>query len=615
MEKQYFKKFRRMLKYYRKGFRYYFKFAKRHFLVEMSSLTFRTIRPYISLWFSALLLDELLGQRRPEHLVFNAAVIVISNCILTIAQNYMDTRWDAEQYFSRLEELSLAFKKLCGMDYAEVEKPNLQDLYVEVRQNSDRGYNLIGMQWHLACLWQFMLNLSIACWVLSGFVRDSGFPLPYWIAIIAVCIICTLLSAGGSARVEKLWQAYSKKTVPFNRIKNALEDYAVNYQSAHQSSGKNMRIYRSEELLLGNISRWNERLEEEDKNIRLRILGSRIPFQFLSESFSFAVIQIVIALAALAGRISIGSIVKYVACVSSVSEGIRDISYVIISMLANTDYLEAYFRLMEWPNAMHQGTLPVEKRHDNDYVITFDHVSFRYPGTDRDVLKDICLSFRAGEKMAIVGMNGSGKTTFIKLLCRLYDPTEGVILLNGIDIRKYNYEEYLTLFSVVFQDFQILSFSLGENVAADDIMDRERAESALRKAGLEEFLEKLPKGLDTPLYNDFEKEGIQISGGEGQKIALARSIYKKAPFVLLDEPTAALDPVAEFEIYSRFQEIAGDRTTVYISHRLSSCRFCQDIAVFHEGRLVQRGSHDELSAQKDGKYYELWNAQAQYYNF
>lgn len=262
---------------------------------------------------------------------------------------------------------------------------------------------------------------------------------------------------------------------------------------------------------------------------------------------------------------------------------------------------------------MYRGKLPVEKRLDNQYEIEFRNVSFRYPGTETYALKNLSLKLHIGERMAIVGMNGSGKTTMIKLLCRLYDPQEGEILLNGVDIRKFRQEEYIRLFSVVFQDFKLLSMPLGENVAASLDVDEKLAEQVLRKAGLSERLAKLPEGLETWLYQDIADDGVEISGGEAQKIAIARALYKDAPFVLLDEPTASLDPLSEYEIYSGFDAMVGDKTAIYISHRLSSCRFCDDIAVFHEGRLVQRGTHEELLKDEQGKYYELWNAQAQYY--
>jgi ATP-binding cassette subfamily B protein len=203
----------------------------------------------------------------------------------------------------------------------------------------------------------------------------------------------------------------------------------------------------------------------------------------------------------------------------------------------------------------------------------------------------------------------------IKLLCRLYDPTEGEIFLNGFDIKKYDYDEYMALFSVVFQDFQLLRYTLGQNVSTSINYDSKKVTELLEKSGFDSRLADMPKGLETYLDIDFAGTGtgVQLSGGEAQKVALARALYKEAPFIVLDEPTAALDPIAEFEIYSKFNEIVEDKTAIYISHRLSSCRFCDDIAVFHEGELIQRGSHDTLIDDENGKYYELWTAQAQYY--
>ncbi|HAZ37022.1 MAG TPA: ABC transporter ATP-binding protein, partial [Clostridiaceae bacterium] len=238
----------------------------------------------------------------------------------------------------------------------------------------------------------------------------------------------------------------------------------------------------------------------------------------------------------------------------------------------------------------------------------------KYPGTDIYALKNVSIKLKIGERLAIVGMNGSGKTTFIKLLCRLYDPNEGEILLNGINIKKYDYEEYTRLFSIVFQDFKLFSFSIGQNVAASVDYDENAVKDALEKVGLKERLDKMPEGIRTPLYKDFDENGVEISGGEAQKIALARSLYRDSPIIILDEPTAALDPISEFDIYSKFNEIVGTKTAFYISHRLSSCRFCDEIAVFNEGQIIQKGTHDELLKDENGKYYELWNAQAKYYN-
>ena len=263
------------------------------------------------------------------------------------------------------------------------------------------------------------------------------------------------------------------------------------------------------------------------------------------------------------------------------------------------------------PNEKYDGTLPIEKRLDNDYELEFKNVSFHYPNNDDLVLKNITAKIHVGRKMAIVGRNGSGKSTFIKLLCRLYDPTEGEILLNGIDIKKYDYDEYRRIFGVVFQDFQLFSFSVAQNVAAGNNYDREKVREALGQAGLRERVEGMENGIETVIYKQ-EDEGVEISGGEAQKIAIARALYKDAPVVILDEPTAALDPVSELEIYERFDGMVKEKTAIYISHRMSSCRFCENILVFEGGNIVQMGSHQDLAGQ-DGLYASLWRAQAQYY--
>ena len=228
-------------------------------------------------------------------------------------------------------------------------------------------------------------------------------------------------------------------------------------------------------------------------------------------------------------------------------------------------------------------------------------------------LDSITFDVPEGSICGFIGQNGAGKTTFVKLLCRLYDPTEGQILLNGKDIREYDYNEYLKVFSFVFQDFKLLAFPLGQNIAADTKVDIEKAEECIKKTTLSERFASLPNGFDTYLYKDVSEKGVQISGGEAQKIALARALYKDSPVIVLDEPTAALDPIAEEEIYSNFNSITEDKTAIYISHRLSSCRFCDEITVFDNGEIVQKGTHDSLVKDEDGKYAQLWNAQAKYY--
>ena len=243
---------------------------------------------------------------------------------------------------------------------------------------------------------------------------------------------------------------------------------------------------------------------------------------------------------------------------------------------------------------------------------TFLGVRYGRAYTESYALQNVNLKINNGEHLAVVGRNGSGKTTFIKLMCRLYDVTDGEILINGENIQAYTKESIINLYSVVFQDFKIFSVSLKDNVCASTALDTDRLYTCLENANIKERVERLPNKENTYLYKDLNKGGVEISGGEAQKLALARALYKDAPVVVLDEPTAALDPIAENEIYSRFNSFVQSKTAIYISHRLSSCVFCDTIAVFDHARLVESGTHTALLAA-DGQYAALWNAQAKYY--
>jgi len=323
-------------------------------------------------------------------------------------------------------------------------------------------------------------------------------------------------------------------------------------------------------------------------------------------AYTFVILKV------LANAISIGALTKYIGSISQLNSAISNFIRFNGEIRLQCDYLKYYNEFMEIKNERYTGTIPIEKRNDNIYEIEFHDVSFKYPGQDEKVLEHISCKLTLKNKMAVVGRNGAGKTTFIKLLCRLYNPTEGYITLNGIDIKKYNYLEYLSLFGVVFQDFKLFAFPLEQNVASSTKADVEKVWKCIELAGIKDRVEKMPEKLKTPLYK-YDEGGVEISGGEAQKIAIARALYKNAPFVILDEPTAALDPISEYEIYSKFNELVKDKTSIYISHRMSSCRFCDDIIVFDKGEIIQRGSHDELMQNENMLYANLWNAQAQYY--
>jgi len=375
--------------------------------------------------------------------------------------------------------------------------------------------------------------------------------------------------------------------------------------------GKDLRLFHAQKQMSEKFRMLYQELAQiHEKNIGYARIKEVITV--LLEQVFRLLVYLFVGLKAAFGAVGVGSILKYTGMVSQLGYGIHALFYGIQDIHQNGRYINDYYEYLDMENATAQGTLSVTQEIQENYELEFRNVTFTYPGNTVPSLTNVSCKLKKGEKTAVVGPNGSGKSTFIKLLCRLYDPQEGQILLNGVDIREYNYDEYLKLFSTVFQDFQLFAFLLGENVSADSIYIEEKAKNALEHAGFGERLKSLEQGLRTELFNFFSQEGVELSGGEKQKVAVARCLYKDAPYAILDEPTAALDPIAEAELYQQMNEFVEKKGAIYISHRLSSCHFCDRILVFQEGKLVQEGTHTQL-VQEKGLYERMWSAQAKYY--
>ncbi len=578
---------------------------------------FKAIAPFVNIYMSAKIVDELINFSYLNRLIVFVGITIGLNLIIYLASTGFEHILNLLIIIMVQNRDMVLNRKIIDMDYEHIENPEVHLLRTKIQeaQNQSGGgiYSLIKYFGVLIkCLVIVPISLVMIVDIFKVTSNESSIRFLNSNILNFIFIILLLIGTIYNMRLkensEKEYFNSLNKIVDYNRIANFYFEKIVDY-----NSGKDIRLYNQKNLFntaFGEVIGEVNKIADEISLNYMKYGGAN---GFIS-SLLTGLIYIFIGLKAVMGSITIGNVVKYT---GSINQFISSSSMLLVTIAAlkiNNQYIQLYLDFLNIEGEKYKGTLPVEKRNDDEYEIEFRNVSFKYPGTDNYVLKNISMKLNVGERLAIVGMNGSGKTTFIKLLCRLYDPDEGEILLNGINIKKYDYDEYLNLFSIVFQDFKLFSFSLGQNVAASVDYDEDKVKYILVKAGLGERLNNMPKGIQTSLYKDFDEEGVEISGGEAQKIALARALYRDAPIIILDEPTAALDPIAEFEIYSKFNEIVGTKTAFYISHRLSSCRFCDEIAVFHEGRIIQKGNHDELLEDRDGKYYELWHSQAQYYN-
>lgn len=572
-----------------------------------------SLQPFITIWFSARIVDELTNHCRKDYIASYVICVITINFICTVFQNVLLHICNEKESQMWIWFEKVFSDKQMSLDYDDLEDVSIQKQRQEVEENLFMfGNGLAQLVWGTSVMVKVFINIFVAL-LMSGtlFISKTGEKIvdhPIWIVAILGCItLCGFSNYKATRKENSLFIKWCDNSLWFNRTFMFFgHELYTNLERA-----KDVRIYRQDTLAIKKIEELEAWGTAEKKN--------SFHMAFFPSAAGFIVglgncaCYLFVAIKAFLGAYGVGSVVQYVSVLTRLGDGIRDLMFMVSDNELYCTHLKKMYDYLDIPNHMYQGSLTVEKREDNEYYIEFRNVSFKYPRTENYVLRNVNLKFKIGEKLAVVGMNGSGKTTFIKLLCRLYDPTEGEILLNNVDIRKYDYKEYMSIFSVVFQDFKLFSFGLGQNVAASFDYNEELAKKCLEKAGFYDRLQKMNKGLETSIYKGLDEEGVEISGGEAQKIALARALYKNAPFIILDEPTAALDPIAEYEVYSKFNEIVQYKTAIYISHRLSSCRFCDVIAVFDDGQIVQRGVHDKLLQDTHGKYYELWKAQAQYY--
>lgn len=567
--------------------------------------------PYLSLFFSARILNLLLAKSYRACL-YTVVVFLLTQYGLglfeKICRQYLDGQ--KELCLARTEQKITA--KALELEFEKFEKTETMDAIRRTNVSSmgsgNVGDQLIVIHTLITSLLSvlYALFFLLRLFLLSDSSRNNFFTSSF--SMLALLLLCGVQLAL-SSRINR---RSTQKKIELNQCNdhsNSVANYIVNVMLEER---------RADDIRIGHLDHF---LDVQFGKAMEHFLPMYLDFArfsaitdgknaLLSLLSNFAA-YLVIGARALYGVLPIGDVLLYA---GSVTRAMSDLQ-TFLATGSEFDYINSYLSTYEdfiaQPSMAYDGTLPIEKRDDGQYEFAFHDVSFSYPGTNIPVLEHVTLSFAVGEKTALVGRNGAGKTTLIKLLCRLYEPTSGYITLNGIDIRKYSYKEYTQAFSVVFQDFHLFSLPLDENIAAGTEIDEAALQSSLAKVGLTDHVQQLPQGVRTRLYNN-NGSGVDLSGGEAQRTAIARALYKDAPFVILDEPTAALDPIAEAEIYEQFSQMTAGKTAVYISHRMSSCKFCDRIIVLDHGRIAEDGTHDTLLANH-GIYANLYETQAQYY--
>lgn len=549
-----------------------------------------------------LIIDELvlaISGGGDELHIKNAVIfagVFIGIQLLTTVLNSAASQLESvySEWFSEYIDIQLADHTM-KMDFEHTENPEALDALQKAQE---------GMSWYsggivgvLGAVFSLINNAA----ALLGVSVIILFTCPLLLPVqIAALVVITIFNAKNNKIDRERFLELAKSNRVFGYVFYQLADFKL---------GKDIRLYDSARMM-GDKAKFfsDEQIGICRDTARKQRKNSWV--MDAANSLRDGISYFYIGFLAVTRVITVGD---FSMCVSAAGTLYWSL-YGVVSGVQNINqkcaYAHRYIEFMRFPAAMEKGEKSVKQA---EHTIEFRHVSFKYPRSEKLVLRDINLTIKSGEHLSIVGLNGAGKTTFIKLLCRLYDVTEGEILVDGVNIKEYSEEEYRRLFAVVFQDFSLFAFSLRENIAFGEQADDAELERVLKLAGLWEDAEKLPQGLDTMLYKSFDENGTDLSGGQRQKTAIARALYRNAPVVILDEPTAALDPVAEYEIYRQFNTLVGGKTAVYISHRLSSCKFCDRIVVFADDTIKENGTHDELVSQSGGIYAQMFAEQAKYY--
>lgn len=578
---------------------------KMYFVVRIIMLICQTVVPFFELILLPLIVEELVNDRDISKIVLYTALLAGGNALFGYISSCMNNQ--IQRYAERFavyyrEQASL---RVMDLDFQVTEDKKALD-QIELAKNGMDWYSG-GLDGIVGMLFAVIQNVITLLGVSTIVLMSAPWLL---LLIFGVLFVTGLLNNINNKVEQEEYRNLSK----VNRIFSYLGWQIVDFRY-----GKDIRLYKAKDMLLHNFDYYCGEMTDAWYSVANRQLLPTLLMDVCDVVRDFGTYFYVGALAVL-GKITLGVTTQLFTAGAQLYGNVRSLVVNVQEIVKRTNYAYEYVKLMDYPEAVHKGDKPVTH---GPHVFEFKDVEFAYPGSDVKVLKGVNLKIESGEHLSIVGLNGAGKTTFVKLLCRLYDPTAGVILMDGVDIREYDYKQYMQEFAPVFQDFKLFAFTLRENVILTDsnaencLLSEEEKDKKVaeifEKVGLSEKVKDLEKGAESYVFKHYDKDGFEPSGGEQQKLAIGRALYKNSPVVILDEPTAALDPIAEYEIYKKFEELVGGKTAVYISHRLSSCQFCDKIAVFSEGIVSEYGTHASLVKKEGGLYAKMFNAQAMYY--
>lgn len=572
------------------------------------------IMPFINIYFTSRIMDLLISKANVSVIIFNISLALIINFILFFLNNYIGDIQFVHKTLMYNNELKNIAEKLYRIEYSKLEDSNFKELIHKHSETQERVYSAFTQFAYMIRDFIFGMVTIILSIILIfplfkiGFISSGKtfFEKPIFlfsviISVIVMAVIILFIALKMNKNQYESENQYATLNKIYYYFLNLFSDY---------KTGKEIRLYKEQNIINNTAT---SKIVTDGENIlkktSLQCAKSSSVVAILASIVGFGV-YLFIGVKGLLGLFSVGSLVLYCGSFMQIVKGVMKMTWTFGQTEKIIPLVNYYFEILNTQDEMTYGTNELDL--DDNFDIEFKDVSFKYPNSETYALKNINIKINSGEHYAIVGKNGSGKTTFIKLLCRLYDVSEGAILINGINIKKYTKDSIIRLYSVVFQDYKIFSLTATQNIAASDNYEKAKLYDSFEKADIKERIQKMKNQENTYLYKDLEESGIEISGGEAQKLALARALYKDAPIVILDEPTASMDPIAESSMYSKFNSFVENKTAIYISHRLSSCAFCDNIAVFDKAELVETGTHNDL-LKLNGKYAKLWNAQAEYY--